>query len=203
MRGFGKSDSDRPGDSLMEELYRENSKIVYRFLLSLCRNDNLAEDLAQETFLKAYQSLDRYDGSCKVSTWLCQIAKHLYYQHIAGRKHEILAETDLQDIRSRKEGFTGTSIEDIAVSKRVLKFSGQTSPTEDAVINRIELLQVLKQMQKLPEQMRQVIYLRAAADLSFREIGEVLGRSENWARVNFYRGKELLLKAKKEDEQNE
>ena len=91
----------------------------------------------------------------------------------------------------------------MAASKSSMKSSGQASPTEDAVIHRIELLQVLKQMQKLPEQMRQVIYLRAAADLSFREIGEVLGRSENWARVNFYRGKELLLKAKKEDEQNE
>lgn len=203
MKGFGKSDGDNPGHSLMEELYQDNSRIVYHFLLSLSHNANLAEDLMQETFLKAYQSLDRYDGSCKVSTWLCQIARHLYYQHLAGRKHEVLAGDGVQDAGDGKGSSGRGSMEDRAVSKSILKSSGQASPTEDAAIHRIELLQVLKQMQKLPEQMRQVIYLRAAADLSFREIGEVLGRSENWARVNFYRGKELLLKAKKEDEQNE
>lgn len=203
MKGFGKSDGDNPGYSLMEELYQDNSRIVYHFLLSLSHNANLAEDLMQETFLRAYQSLDRYDGSCKVSTWLCQIARHLYYQHLAGRKHEVLAGDGVQDAGDGKGSSGRDSMEDRAVSKNIMKSSGQASPTEEAAIHRIELLQVLKQMQKLPEQMRQVIYLRAAADLSFREIGEVLGRSENWARVNFYRGKELLLKAKKEDEQNE
>lgn len=202
MKGFGKSDGN-PGHSLMEELYQDNSRIVYHFLLSLSHNANLAEDLMQETFLRAYQSLDRYDGSCKVSTWLCQIARHLYYQHLAGRKHEVLAGDGAQDVGDGKGSSGRDSMEDRAISKSIMKSSGQASPTEEAAIHRIELLQVLKQMQKLPEQMRQVIYLRAAADLSFREIGEVLGRSENWARVNFYRGKELLLKAKKEDEQNE
>lgn len=203
MKGFGKSDGDNPGHSLMEELYQDNSRIVYHFLLSLSHNASLAEDLMQETFLKAYQSLDRYDGNCKVSTWLCQIARHLYYQHLARRKHEVLAGDGVQDTGDGKGRFVRDSMEDTIASKSIKKSSGQVSPTEDAAIHRIELLQVLKQMQKLPEQMRQVIYLRAAADLSFREIGEVLGRSENWARVNFYRGKELLLKAKKEDEQNE
>lgn len=161
-------------DDLLEELYRENSKIVYHFLLSLCHDSILAQDLTQETFLRAYQSLNRYDESCKISTWLCQIAKHLYYQHIAKHKHEVLPQNMAE----------GT----------------ENSPTEDAAINRLELLHVLKELQKLPEQMREVIYLRAAAELSFREIGEVLGRSENWARVNFYRGKELLLKATKKNE---
>ena len=62
---------------IVEELYQENAKIVYHFLLSLCRDATLAEDLTQDTFLAAYQSLERYDGSCKLSTWLCQIARHL------------------------------------------------------------------------------------------------------------------------------
>ena len=73
----------------MEELYQENAKIVYYFLLSLCRDTTLAEDLTQDTFLAAYQSLERYDGSCKLSTWLCQIGRHLYYRHLSkiGRAH--------------------------------------------------------------------------------------------------------------------
>ncbi|MCM1326213.1 MAG: sigma-70 family RNA polymerase sigma factor [Bacteroidales bacterium] len=168
-------------DNLLEELYRENSKIVYHFLLSLCHDANLSQDLMQETFLRAYQSLDRYDGSCKISTWLCQIAKHLYYQHLAKTKHEVLS--DFQ--------------EEVTPKTSAVHSPPQDSPTENAAINRLELLSVLKELQKLPEQMREVIYLRAAAELSFKEIGEVMGRSENWARVNFYRGKEMLIKTKK------
>lgn len=153
----------------MEELYRQNAKIVYRFLYARCGDAGLAEDLTQETFLKAYQSIDRYDGSCKVSVWLCQIAKHLLYQHWERSKHEVPAEPDTERFDDRAD-------------------------TEHEVFARIELLDVLKEMQKLPAQMREVMYLRIAGDLSFREIGEILGRSENWARVNFFRGKELLLR---------
>lgn len=76
----------------MEQLYKENVKIVYHYLWSLCHDKSLTEDLTQETFLRAYQSLERYDKSCKLSTWLCQIAKHLYYQWLAKNKREIPAE---------------------------------------------------------------------------------------------------------------
>lgn len=188
-------------ECLMEELYRENDKVVYHFLLSLCHDGTLAEDLTQETFLRAYQSLERYDGSCKLSTWLCQIAKHLYYQHLAKRKHEVLAgdgawEELAQESAPKSRG-------DKSAKRSFSAEATSAAPVEHAALCRLELLEVLKQMQKLPEQMRQVLYLRAAADLSFREIGEVLGKSENWARVTFYRGKELLLKAKKEDERDE
>ena len=159
----------------MEELYKENAKIVYHFLYTRCGDKQLAEDLTQETFLKAYQSLDRYDGSCKVSVWLCQIAKHLLYQHWQKNKHEILLEDD-------------TLVQ------------GARDDTERQVFAKIELLQVLEDMQKFPWQMREVMYLRITGDLSFREIGEIMGRSENWARVTFYRGKERLLKRRMNDE---
>ena len=66
--------------------------------------------------------------------------------------------------------------------------------TEQTVLTRVELIDCLKELQKLPEQMREVVYLRVMSDLSYREIGEILGKSENWARVNFYRAKELLWK---------
>lgn len=154
----------------MEQLYRENARIVYHYIMSLCHDPVLAEDLTQETFLRAFQSLERFNGNCKLSTWLCQIARHLYYQHLAKNGREIPMQPD----------------EDLP-SNRPLP--------ENTVLNRLELLHVLKEMQKLPSQMREVIYLRTTADLSFREIGEILGQSENWARVNFYRGKKLLADA--------
>ncbi len=69
---------------------------------------------------------------------------------------------------------------------------------EQTAIVRLELMDVLKEMQKLAPQMREVIYLRVMGQLSFKEIGEIMGRSENWARVTFYRGKEQLLLKRKE-----
>lgn len=163
----------------MEEIYQENAKLVYRFLLKYCHDPQLAEELTQETFLRAMNSIDRYDYSCKISVWLCQIAKHIYLQYLAKRGKEIPSE------EITLEEMTGSSAD---------------KGIEEQVIRRYELLDVLKDMQNLPEQMREVIYLRAMAGLSFREIGEILGKSENWARVTFYRGKERLLKGVRENE---
>lgn len=160
----------------MEELYKENARIVYHFLYSLCHNPQIAEDLTQETFMRAYQSLDRYNGNCKVSVWLCQIAKHLLYQYWEKNRHEIPTEMEMKE-----------------------ELAENTNP-EHQVLTKIELLQVLGEMQKLPEQMREVMYLRITGDLSFKEIGEIVGKSENWARVTFYRGKERLLKGRMRDE---
>ena len=72
--------------------------------------------------------------------------------------------------------------------------------TEALALKRVELMDCLKELQKLPEQMREVMYLRAMSDLSYREIGEIMGKSENWARVTFYRAKEQLLKGRDRDE---
>ncbi len=157
----------------MEELYREYSKIVYRFLLSLCRDAQLAEELTQETFLQAFLSLERFDGSCKLSVWLCQIARHLFYQHL------------------RKTG------REVPTEQSRIPESVAADNTERAV-TKLELMDVLKEVQKLPPQMREVIYLRVMGQLSFREIGEIVGKSENWARVTFYRGKEQLLLKRRE-----
>ena len=163
----------------METLYKENTKIVYHYLYSQCKDEELAKDLTQETFLKAYESMERFDGSCKISTWLCQIAKHLLYRHWekAGRQIPTEQEEMVQN--------------PVAVAK---------DNTENQVLTRIELIDCLKALRKLPEQMREVMYLRSMSDLSYREIGEIMGKSENWARVTFYRAKEALLKGCDKDE---
>lgn len=157
----------------MEELYRRNAAIVYRYLYSLCGDEHLAEDLTQETFLRAFLSIDRFDGSCKLSTWLCQIGKHLLYQTWRKQKREI--PTDWDDKPPGPE---------------------RAAPTDVAheAVTRVELAEVLEDLDDLPAPMREVIRLRAVSDLSYREIGQMLGKSETWARVNFYRGKEMLLK---------
>ena len=82
----------------METLYRENVKIISHYLYSLCGEEELVKDLTQETFLRAYESLERFDGSCKISTWLCQIAKHLLYQHWAKAGRKVLRKNLRQSV---------------------------------------------------------------------------------------------------------
>ena len=72
----------------LEQIYRQYGDTVYRFLLAQCRDEGLAEELTAETFYQAVRSIGRYDGSCKVSVWLCQIAKHLWYRHLEKHKCE-------------------------------------------------------------------------------------------------------------------
>lgn len=148
----------------MEQIYREHAKTVYKFLISQCRNTTLAEELTQETFYQAVKSIDRFDGTCKISVWLCQIAKHLWYQYLKKKNREV-KETD---------------------------FDPMVSSTEDQILTQEGHLELLKQIHSLPDPAREVVYLRAFGGLSFREIGDVLGKTENWARVTFYRSKERL-----------
>lgn len=150
----------------MEQIYQQYAKTVYKFLMSQCHNESLAEELTQETFYQAVRSIHRFDGSCKISVWLCQIAKHLWYQHLQKHKRQI----------------PGREVDsDLTVSS-----------AEEETLAREGHLELLKQIHSLSEPAREVVYLRAFGGLSFREIGDVLGKTENWARVTFYRSKERL-----------
>lgn len=157
----------------MEAIYRSHAQTVYKFLLAQCRDPDLAEELTQETFYQAVRSIHRFDGSCKLSVWLCQIAKHLWYRHL--RKH-------------RRESGLETASEGAAPS------------AEDGLMEREGRLALLRLIHRLPELQREVVYLRAFGGLSFREIGDVLGKTEAWARVTFYRSKEKLRNGGASDE---
>lgn len=152
-----------------EDIYQEHAQYIYRFLLAQCHNETLAEDLMQETFLKAYQSLERYNGTCKFSVWLCQIAKHVWYQYLEKHKREVV--TDI----SEKSFVEHTNL-------------------EENIVTKFKLKEMIKEIHKLPEPMREVVYIRMTSDLSFQDIGEIVGKSENWARVTYYRGKEKIVK---------
>ena len=157
----------------MDAIYRQYAQTVYHFLLSQTRDEALAEELTQETFYQAIRSIHRFDGSCKLSVWLCQIAKHLWYQHLRKAGRETAEEEAPEPLVP--------SAEDEALAG-----DGQVA--------------LLKRVHALPPQQREVVYLRSFGGLSFREIGDVLGRTEVWARVTFHRGREALRKGGDEDE---
>ena len=72
------------------------------------------------------------------------------------------------------------------------KLFGEGNNTEEQIISNDEKISLYKKMQKLDEITREVIYLRITGELSFKEIGIILNKTENWARVTFYRGKNKL-----------
>ena len=159
----------------LQKVYQQHARTVYKFLLAQCHDPGFAEELTQETFYQAVKSVDRFDGSCKVSVWLCQIAKHLWYQQLRKRKRE-----------------GPVSPEDLPESP------GPSA--EESVLEREGRMDLLKLVHNLPETQKEVVYLRAFGGLSFREIGDVCGKTETWARVTFYRSKEKLRNGGAEDE---
>ena len=150
----------------IEEIYKEYAQSVYKFLHSLSHNADMAEELTQETFYRAVYSIDKYDGSCKISVWLCQIAKHVWYQEL--RKQNRYASKELT--------------EDI---------SDSSTPEQLALLTG-DKVSLYKAIHALSEPMREVVHMRLSGEFSFSEIGEVLGKSENWARTTFYRAKQKI-----------
>ncbi len=148
-----------------ERIYLQNADLVYRFLLPRCHDKYLAEDLTSETFLEAYRCYPRYNGSCKLSVWLCQIGKHLLYRHYTKHPGEY----------PLGEQLTSSSAEEIVVRREVLRT-------------------LEERLSALPPPMRDVVRLRVAENLSFAEIGKRMDKNEVWARVTFHRAKKLLRK---------
>jgi RNA polymerase sigma-70 factor (ECF subfamily) len=151
------------------QLYTLYSKQLYKYLLYISGDKQLAEELLQETFYQAIKSIFRFRGDSKVSTWLYQIGKNVYLKHLT---------------KVRKEHFV--SIDEAK------DLAGINTPDE-IYKSKEETISLINALYKLKEQYREIIILRSFEELSFREIGAVFNQSEGWARTNFYRAK-LQLK---------
>ena len=156
----------------MDDIYQKYARTVYKYLLTLVHNENVAEELTQETFYQAIRCIDKYNGKCAISTWLCAIAKnqHLLYQRKNPNFENI--EEHIQEVNS----------------------------AERDTLKSIDRVELLKRLHLCSEPYREVLYLRIFGNLSFKEIGEIMEQTENWARVTFYRGKEKLRKEIVENE---
>ena len=152
----------------IEKIYEEYFETVNKYLFCLTHNSDISEELTQETFYKAVQKIDSYKGECKISVWLCQIAKNLWFDQCRkNKKRKNTEEIDLTDTQ-------------------------MLNTLEEQIISKDEKVSLYRKMQKLDGKTREVIYLRITGELSFKEIGTILNKTENWARVTFYRGKNKL-----------
>ena len=160
----------------MEEIYNKYSKIVYKYIFCLTGKEDIAEEIVQETFLVAVENIDKFEYKCKLSTWLCQIAKYIWFNRYKKEK-------------KRKEVPINT-LENILFTEESI---------EERVSQKEEKLELLKNIQKLNEETRNVMYLRILGNLEYEEIGEKKRKTSNWARVTFFRGKQKM----KGDRENE
>ena len=152
----------------MDSVYREYEKLVYRFLYSHTHDAEWSQELMQETFLRAVNSISRYDGTCKLSVWLCQIAKHILYQEL--RKKKQIETVELVDCLTDDSAPNG----------------------ETSILKQESKIELYREIHLLPEREREVVLYRITGELSFREIGEILGKSENWSRTVFDRAKQKI-----------
>lgn len=153
----------------LEAVYREHSASVYRFLYAKTGSAELAEELTQETFFQTVKCIDRFDGSSKITTFLFGIAKNVW----------------MNEYRRRKKA---------PVSLPETEEPAAVPSAESEVLARMGREEILKTIHRIPDPGREVLYLRLLGSLSFAEIGSILGQTENWSRVTFYRAKQQLIK---------
>lgn len=146
-----------------QAVYELYFREVYRYALSLCRNESVAEEITQETFFKALTKLDSFDGKCKIFVWLCQIAKNTYISMCRKDKHlNHNADAELSQSNENIEEYL---------------FDKETA----IVIHRV--------IHTLNEPYKEVFSLRTFGELSFKQIAELFGKTEAWARVTYHRAR--------------
>lgn len=142
------------------EVYELYFRDVYRYAMSLTRDPHLAEEITQETFFKALKAIDQFDGRCKLYVWLCQIAKNTWLT-----------------MCQRNKRLDRTGAEPVGDS------------VESRLMEKESAFEIHRVLHRLEEPYKEVFSLRTFGQLSFRQIGELFGKTESWARVTYHRAK--------------
>ena len=148
----------------LDEVYSKFSGTVTSYLLRLCGNQQLAEELTQETFYQAVRCIGRFDGKSSISTWLCSIAKH---EFLSGKRR------DREDLYAP----------DAPV------FDSSEPGIDTGFVRREEALRLHRHLHAMDEPYREVFMLRVFGELMFDQIAALFGKSASWARVTYYRAK--------------
>ncbi|MBQ5312337.1 MAG: RNA polymerase sigma factor [Oscillospiraceae bacterium] len=162
-------------DKDFDEIYRLYSESLYRFILSMCRNESTAMDIMQETMLRAIENIESFRGS-SIKSYLFTIARNLYLDSLKKAENRNISsdEDELIDSESFVERLT----------------------------DKETALSIHRLLHCLDEPYKEIFTLRVFAELSFREIGDIFGSSENWARTAFFRAKKKItaLMAKEDND---
>lgn len=148
-----------------EELYKKYYSQVYFYVLGLSGNEHIAEEITQETFFRVLKKSDTFRGECRINVWITQIAKNTFYNYC--RRKKLDPESALETVE------TGEDL-------------------EENMINRETAEQVHRILHRMKEPYREVFWMRTFGELSFREIGDIHGKTESWARVTYYRARMMI-----------
>ncbi len=157
--------------AITEEVLCAEYESVYRYALALCRRESDAQDIVQETFLKAMRAYGDFAGECSLYTWLCTIARNLWTDRCR---------------RLKKQGEMPEEIE-----------SGES--VEQRVEDRDLSLHIHRKLHALDEPYREVFTLRVFGQLNFKDIADLFSKTENWARVTFHRAKKMIAEELRKD----
>ena len=153
----------------VEKIYKLYFKDVYRYIRKLSGDEHIAEEITADTFFKAMKGLDNFRGECDMRVWLCQIAKNCYLSHLkkAGRSDVVADEVFIN----------------IADPKKNIEYE---------IVKKDEAFQIQKVLHDISEPYKEVFMWRVFGDLSFKQIGQIFGKSENWACVTYHRARNKI-----------
>ena len=152
-----------------EEIYRTYFNDVYLYIRRLSGNEVLSEEITSEAFFKALRSISGFRGDCDIRVWLCQIAKNCYYTYL-----KKFGQTDPID------------------DAELLELPSEERTIEEQCMKHEEAAQIRAVLHNVPEPYKEVFMWRVFAELSFKQIGQIFGKSENWACVTYHRAKTMI-----------
>lgn len=156
----------------MDAIFRRYALPLKKFVMTYCHDDFLADDLVAETFYQAIVHIDSFRGG-NIFSWLCTIAKNQFLNHVKKKENQ------------------NVSLDDEESSFEV---PDHRTPADDLLQEEMREL-IMKNISQLEPHERDVVYMRIFAESSYKEIGEIMGKTENWARVTYFRSKEKLRKS--------
>ena len=152
-----------------EELYRTYFDDVFRYIRRLSGSESIADEITRETFFKAMRSIKCFRANCDIRVWLCQIAKNCYYTYLKkSTQTDSIDETELSELPSEE------------------------ATAEEQLIRQDEASRIRAVLHTLPETYKEVFMWRVFAELSFSQIGQLFGKSDNWACVTYHRAKRMI-----------
>lgn len=148
-----------------EKIYSAYFSEVYHYACRLTGDGKTAEEVTSDTFFKAMNSLDSFRGECGVGTWLCGIARNTWYSRCRKQGRELPLTDELPD---------GGSLEESLVDK-----------------SEAERIQIV--LHGLKEPYKEVFMWRVFGEKSFKEIGAIFGKTDNWACVTYHRARAMII----------
>ncbi|HEV2469964.1 MAG TPA: sigma-70 family RNA polymerase sigma factor [Candidatus Sulfotelmatobacter sp.] len=166
-------------------LVQKYRRAMVSFMYRMARNSAVAEDLAQEVFLRVYRSRENYEASAKFTTWLYRIATNLAVNHARDTRHE---RPEVQVSLDEPDDETGTTLE---VPDRSLN-------VEQAIVQRERMMAIRRKVEALPEQQKLAVIMHKYQQMDYKQIAEVLKKSESATKSLLFRAYETLREQLKE-----